>query len=222
MSIFKYILSPFVEFKETDQSSDAKQTANTANTPPNNPALSDNVASQPASNPVINDSPANDYKAYFENLIEEANQKNPVFAGTDLKEYLDTKVELDTIPDEVTKIKTAFNVLKRTGLTKDKLMSTGREYIKLIESDLAGIEGAFAQQYKNEVELKEQQVQAKANEIKLLNEKIANMTEEMSQLTTQVSQSKEQLTNNKNQFILAGEQKKSEIQTELQKINQYL
>jgi hypothetical protein len=222
MSIFKYILSPFVEFKETDQSNETKQTVNTVNTPPNNPALSDNVASQPASNPVSNVSPANDFKAYFENLIEEANQKNPVFAGTDLKEYLDTKIELDTIPDEVTKIKTAFNVLKRTGLTKDKLMSTGREYIKLIESDLAGIEGAFAQQYKNEVELKEQQVQAKANEIKLLNEKIANMTEEMSQLTTQVSQSKEQLTNNKNQFILAGEQKKSEIQTELQKINQYL
>jgi hypothetical protein len=222
MSIFKYILSPFVEFKETDQSNETKQTVNTVNTPPNNPALSDNVASQPVSNPVSNVSPANDFKAYFENLIEDANQKNPLFAGTDLKEYLDTKVELDTIPDEVTKIKTAFNVLKRTGLTKDKLMSTGREYIKLIESDLAGIEGAFAQQYKNEVELKEQQVQAKANEIKLLNEKIANMTEEMSQLTTQVSQSKEQLTNNKNQFILAGEQKKSEIQTELQKINQYL
>ena len=66
------------------------------------------------------------------------------------------------------------------------------------------------------------QVQAKAQEIKLLNEKIAIMTEEMAQLHVQVKQSKEQLTNNKNQFILAGEHKKSEIQAELQKINEYL
>lgn len=222
MSIFKYILSPFVEFKETDQPV-PDQSAGTRSTQAADPASNSNISSPQVSNTSSeNSTGTNDFKAYFENLIEEANQKNPVFAGTDLKEYLDTKVELNTIPDEVTKIKTAFNVLKRTGLTKDKLMSTGREYIKLIESDLAGIEGAFAQQYKNEVELKEQQVQAKANEIKLLNEKIATMTEEMAQLTMQVSQSKEQLTNNKNQFILAGEQKKSEIQTELQKINQYL
>jgi len=222
MSIFKYILSPFVEFKETDQSVPG-QGAGVGNTQVADPVSISSVSSSSVANTSTNNNAvSNDFKAYFEKLIEDANQKNPVFAGTDLKEYLDTKVELDTIPDEVTKIKTAFNVLKRTGLTKDKLMSTGREYIKLIESDLAGIEGAFAQQYKNEVELKQQQVQAKANEIKLLNEKIAIMTEEMAQLTMQVSQSKEQLTNNKNQFILAGEQKKSEIQTELQKINQYL
>lgn len=220
MSIFKLILSPFVEFNEPDKSAQPKPANSTAIPPVANPASQTAAFPVPAQTTHSNNT--NDFNDYFENLIEEANQKNPIFEGNDLKEYLDIKVELDTIADEAAKIKTAFNVLKKTGLTKDKLLTTGREYVKLIERDLAGIEGAFAQQYKNEVELKEQQIQAKAKEAQDLNERINTINKEINQLTQQISQSKDQLTNNKNQFILAGENKKNEIEAELKKINQYL
>jgi hypothetical protein len=223
MSIFKYILSPFVEFTEPDKTGATKQTANVSVTPGSYTAPAESSASQ-GQRPLPTDDSNNsdDLASHFEKLIEEANQKNPLFQGTDLKEYLDTKVELNTISNEADKIRTAFNVLKRTGLTKDKLLTTGREYIKLIEHDLAGIEGAFAQQYKNDVELKEQQMQAMGQEKQALIEKINTIDRDMAQLVQQISQSKDQLTNNKNQFILAGERKKSEIETELTKINQYL
>jgi len=220
MSILKYILSPFVEFKEPEP-------GQAANLPPNNPAKpvispSDNSASKPAEPAPSRTNDTGNFRSFFDKLIEEANEKNPIFQGTDIKEFIDTKVELDSIPDEATKIKTAFNVLKRTGITKDKLLNTGQEYIKLIEHELAGIEGAFSQQYKNDVQLKEEQIQAKAQEITALNDKISAIHQEISSLSQQVSQSKEQLTNNKNQFILAGQQKKSELESELNKINQYL
>jgi uncharacterized protein (DUF3084 family) len=219
MSLFKYILSPFIEFNEPNANAQAQQTSK-ENT---NNAVADNVQVNSApQSPDGGVDDSHDFKVHFNKLIEEANQKNPIFQGADLKEYLDTIAELDTIPDEQAKIKTAFNILKKTGLTKDKLITTGREYIKLIEHDLAGIEGAFSQQYKNEVELKEQQIQNKTLELEALNKKIKDISSEVSQLTQHITQSKTQLTSNKNQFILAGEHKKSELETELQKINQYL
>lgn len=221
MSILKYILSPFVEFKEPEPGEAANARNNTPVAPVNQPSSTVNAPIRAQNAPVSNNDTGN-FKSFFDKLIEDANEKNPVFKGTDLKEYIDTKVELDSIPDEATKIKTAFNVLKRTGLTKDKLLSTGQEYIKLIEHELAGIEGAFSQQYKNDVQLKEEQIQAKAQEIAALNEKIDTIHQEISTLSQQVSQSKEQLTTNKNQFILAGQQKKSELENEIQQINQYL
>ncbi|CAM3839280.1 hypothetical protein MUGA111182_12595 [Mucilaginibacter galii] len=220
MSIFKYILNPFVEFKEPEPGQASSLPSN--NQPKPVISTPDNTASKPAESTPSKTNDTGNFRSFFEKLIEDANEKNPIFQGTDIKEFIDTKVELDSIPDEATKIKTAFNVLKRTGVTKDKLLSTGQEYIKLIEHELAGIEGAFSQQYKNDVQLKEEQIQAKAQEIAALNDKISAIHQEISNLSQQVSQSKEQLTNNKNQFILAGQQKKSELESELNKINQYL
>jgi uncharacterized protein YoxC len=222
MSIFKYILSPFVEFKEPDSKTPAKPDSPVAAKLASSQINNVQTSYKTSSDTSYSSNAEGEFAGYFEHLIDEANQKSPIFQGTDLKEYMDTKVELDSIPDEATKIKTAFNVLKRTGLTKDKLLSTGLEYIKLIEHELAGIEGAFAQQYKNDVQLKEQQLQVKAQEIQELTSKINAIHQEITQLSEQVAQSKQQLNNNKTQFITAGQRKKSELEAELNKINQYL
>lgn len=225
MSLFKYILSPFVEFNEPSPVEPAPITNNAANAPVNTsiPVVESAVPPPlPTSPAPVQQRASGDLKDHFDQLIEDANQKNPLFQGADLKEYVDTKLELDTIPDEGTRIKTAFNLLKKAGLTKDKLLNTGYEYIKLIDHELDGIEGAYNQQYKSDVELKEQQIQAKSQEIQSLSNKINILRQEITQLTAQVSQSKTQLNTNKEQFIAAGQLKKSEIETELQKINQYL
>ncbi|HEX8675801.1 MAG TPA: hypothetical protein VF700_01205, partial [Segetibacter sp.] len=168
-----------------------------------------------------NSSASNDYQKYFENLIEEANAKSPMFQGTDFKEFIDSKIDVEAIADEDMRYKTAFNVLKRTGLTKEKLVTTGQEYIKLIDQDLKGFTDAYNQQYKADVETQEQLLQRKAEELQALNDKISALNQEMKQMSEQVVQNKEKLSANKNAFISAGEEKKNEIQMELQKINQY-
>lgn len=230
MSILKNILGAFVEFKDEEtgsakenkaQISSAKKVrvdddstssaAATANT-----ALNSRTSS---SAPVINAAP--EYKKHFEDLIEEANTKNPLFQGTDFKEFIESKTDVEAITDEETKYKTAFNVLKRTGLTKEKLVTTGREYINIIESDLKAFEDAYTQQYRSDVEKKEQLLQQKAQELQVLNEKISALNQDMKQMSQQIIQAKEKLTSNKNSFISTGESKKKEIETELQKINQY-
>lgn len=233
MSILKNIFGAFVEFKEEEEeagstkeiktqpdqkkinpvndeeTSSATATVNTATT---SPATSASISS-------INAAP--EYKKHFEDLIEEANTKNPLFQGTDFKEFIESKTDVEAISDEETKYKTAFNVLKRTGLTKEKLVTTGREYINIIENDLKAFEDAYNQQYKSQVEQKEQLLQQKAQELQVLNEKILTLNQEMKQMSQQIIQSKEKLSSNKNSFISAGESKKKELQNELQKINQY-
>lgn len=236
MSFLKNILKPFVEFKpedetsaqqnETAQTDAAKQTINAAQNTAN--SVANNTAAAPVSSTATSQTNnsgkaaiTNDYHQYFENLIEEANAKNPLFQGTDFKEFIDSKIDVEGIADEAMRYKTAFNVLKRTGLTKERLITTGQEYMKLVEVDLKGFGDAYNQQYKAEVEQKEQLLQKKAEELKAFNDRIAALNQEMQQLTQQIVQNKEKLDKNKNAFISAGEEKKSEIKNELQKITQY-
>lgn len=234
MSILKYIMSPFVEFKEKERSEPLKEdktqrdekkksSSNSENQP--GPGASDNTSSPSYTSSHSSGGDASlklaEYQKHFENLIEDANAKNPVFQGTDFKEFIDSKIDVEAITDEEIRYRTAFNVLKRTGLTKERLISTGQEYINLIERDLKGFNDAFVQQYKTEVEQKERLLQKKAEELHALNEKIAALNKEMKQMSQEIIQSKDKLNSNKNSFLLAGENKKTELKAELQKINQY-
>jgi hypothetical protein len=226
MSLLKNILSPFVEFKDEKKDTPATVTqtieGEKSSVPPEPKAGAVKPAVAPSPPAYTASSSANpQYGTYFDNLIEEANAKNPLFAGTDFKEFMESKIDVEAIADEETKYKTAFNVLKRTGLTKEKLVSTGRQYLSLIEQDLKGFEQAYTQQYKTEVEGKEQLLQKKKEEAQALTEKIATLNEDVKRMSVEVAQSKDGLNRNKDSFILAGEHKKQEIQTELEKIDQY-
>jgi hypothetical protein len=238
MSFLKNILKPFVDFNPQDENegSTKENTLQQNTVIKEKVSIADNVENVSAANTTTatassytpsqttsssNSSASNDYHKYFENLIEEANAKIPMFQGTDFKEFIDSKIDVEAIADEDMRYKTAFNVLKRTGLTKEKLVTTGQEYIKLIDQDLKGFTDAYNQQYKADVETQEQLLQRKAEELQALNDKISALNQEMKQMSEQVVQNKEKLSLNKNAFISAGEEKKNEIQMELQKINQY-
>ena len=240
MSILKNILKPFVEFPEDAKTPPAKEVkpvpeSRPAATPANNVPKSTapaqptvateyNVpiplpsAAAPAGGPVT---ALPEHKAYFENLIEEANAKNPLFEGTDFKEFIESKSDIDAISDEATRYRTAFSVLKRTGLTKERLLSTGQEYMNIIGRALNSYQSAFAQQYQKEVKSKETLLQQKAVEVQALNEKIAALKADMKQISTEIAASKQHLDANKSSFLAAGETKQNEIQQELQKIQQY-
>ena len=165
--------------------------------------------------------PLPEHQQYFEKLIDKANAENPIFQGTDFKEFVDSKVDIDDITDEAIRYRTAFNVLKSTGLTKEKLISTGQEYLNIIGRDLNAFQGAHAMQYQKEVQQKELLIQKKAEELQALTQKINALKTEINQITNDINITKDKLNTTKNSFLLAGENKQTEIQTELEKINQY-
>ncbi|MDB5192084.1 MAG: hypothetical protein JWQ96_1647 [Segetibacter sp.] len=165
--------------------------------------------------------PLPEHEQYFERLIDEANAKNPMFQGTDYKEFVDSKVDIDDIQDEAIRYRTAYNVLKSTGLTKENLMSTGQEYLNIIGRDLNAFQNAHGQQYQKEVRQKELLIQKKAEELQALTQKINALKAEINQITNDINITKDKLNTTKNSFLLAGENKQKEIQTELEKIAQY-
>jgi archaellum component FlaC len=223
MSILKNLLGAFVEFKDEP---DPKPSKVEYAAPPKRDR--DEPVRQPAGNTSGGTSvsqpveiSSSGYQKHFDELIEEANNKNSFFQGTDFKEFIDSKSDVEAIADEPTKYRTAFNVLKRTGLTKERLIITGNEYLNVIDRDIKSFESVYDQQYRAEVEQKEQLLQQKSQELEALNQKIATLSQEIKQVSQDVVQSKGKLIANKNAFVQAGEQKKKEIKTELEKIDQY-
>lgn len=250
MSFLKQLLTPFIEFEE-DKKKEPPQGNKPVAAPlqpsvpppiPNTPPPVDENAqhplvtgkgnatapNQPPAGQVPTYSPGGtlsgplpEHEQYFEKLIEEHNTRNPLFQGPDYKEFVDSKVDIDDIQDEALKYKTAYNILKSSGLTKDKLLSTGQEYINLIGRDLNAFQSAQALQYKKEVGHKEQLIQKKAEELQALSQKMNALKSEINQLTQEVTLTRDTLNTTKNSFLLAGEKKQKEIQTELQKIAKY-
>ena len=165
--------------------------------------------------------PMPEHEQYFEKLIADANAKNPLFQGADYKEFIDNKIDIDDIADEAIRYKTAFNILKSSGLTKEKLLSTGQEYLNVIGRDLNAFQGAHSQQYQKEVKQKEQHIDKKVQELQALTIKLNELKKEINQATSEINLIKEKLNTTKNSFLLAGENKQKEIQTELEKIAHY-
>lgn len=250
MSFLKQLLTPFVEFDEDKKKEQARQNPPAKQTPPAQSTAAPVVppvpaADEKAGHPLITGAgtstptvtipnqlptyspagtiagPLPEHQQYFEKLIDEANAKNPLFQGTDFKEFVDSKVDIDDITDENIRYRTAFNVLKSTGLTKEKLLSTGQEYLNIIGRDLNAFQSAHAQQYKKDVGQKEQLIQKKAEELQALSQRMNALKTEINQLTQDINITKDKLNTVKASFLLAGENKQTEIQTELQKIAQY-
>lgn len=247
MSFLKQLLNPFIEFDEDKKKEAPKQSSPTLPSPPPasaTPAAKPSMpaAEEKAEHPLITGAtakpdeaaqiptyapsgaiagPLPEHVQYFERLIDEANKNNPLFQGTDFKEFIDSKIDIDDITDEALKYKTAFNVLKSTGLTREKLLSTGQEYLHLIGRDLNAFQGAHALQYAKEVKSKEAIIQKKAEELQALTQRINALKGEINQITQDINLTKEKLNTTKNSFLLAGENKQKEIETELQKMEQY-
>lgn len=248
MSFLKQLLNPFIEFDEDTKNKASGANAPVPPTPPVQPSkplpqatfaapAADEVAEHPlisgkaavpAANQIPTYSPGGtiagplpEHHKYFENLIQEANNKNPLFQGTDFKEFVDSKVDINDITDETVRYKTDFNVLKSTGLTKDKLITTGQEYLNIIGRDLNAFQSAHSQQFKKEVGAKETLIQKKAEELQNLTQRINALKTEINSLTQEINITKDKLSTVKNSFLLAGEIKQKEIQSELEKIQQY-
>jgi hypothetical protein len=165
--------------------------------------------------------PLPEHQQYFEKLVDDANRINPLFQGADYKEFVDSKLDIDDIQDEELKYKTAFNVLKNSGLNKQKLLSTGQEYLNIIGRDMNAFQGAQALQYQKEVRPKEQLIQQKAEELQQLTQRINALKGEINALTQDINLTKDKLNTARSSFLLAGENKQKEIEAELQKIAKY-
>lgn len=93
----------------------------------------------------------NKFTAHFEQLFQGANLPGPDYYDWD---QMVATLEPD-IPSEDARMKAAFRTLSKQGLTKEKLLDTARQYIKVVEAE--------REQFAAEVESKNvQEIQPKA------------------------------------------------------------
>lgn len=199
-----------------------------ANVPTQHPLVTGSSSAAQVPDQVLTYSPSGtlveplpEHVLYFEKLIDDANRTQPFFQGTDYKEFVDSKLNIDDITDESLKYRTAYNILKSTGLTRDKLLSTGQEYLNVIGRDMNAFLGAHSQQYRKEVGQKEVLIQKKAEELQALAQRMNALKAEINGLTQEINLSRDKMDTVKNSYLLAGERKQKEIEAELQKIAQY-
>lgn len=243
MSFLKQILKPFVEFDEDIQKEEVKQNTSSSTSPKPIERLQEiPLPYDKASHPLIDaaqakqvntnivptysptgalDKPLPDHVQYFEKLIDQANASNPAFVGIDYKEFVDNKLDIDDIADEALKYRTAYNILKDSGLTKSKLLQTGQQYIDLIGRDLNNFQGAQSMKYRKEIGPKEDEIQKKATELQALQQKIIKLKGDINSLTAEVNAAREKMNTARSSFLLAGELKQNEIADELKKIDLY-
>lgn len=243
MSFLKQILKPFVEFDEAHQKEDGPQKQ--APSAPSNESGSEvkeiplpydesfhplvgealpkeSSGSVPSYSPSGRlDDPLPEHVHYFEQLLDHANASNPAFAGVDYREFINNKLDIDDIPDDALKYRTAYNVLKGSGLTKAKLLQTGQQYMDLIGRDLNNFQSAQAIKYTKELAPKEDHIQRKAEELLVLQQQVNKIKGEINALTQELNMAWEKMNTARSSFLLAGERKQSEIAGELKKIDQY-
>ncbi len=118
MSLLKQILSPFVEFEDDKKKEPVKENIQVSENKPS--VVPDNSApiEENAEHPLITgvnvnasaqarstvpsfgiSAPLPEHVQYVENLIDEASANNPMFQGTDFKEFIDSKLDIDNIAD---------------------------------------------------------------------------------------------------------------------------
>jgi hypothetical protein len=244
MSFLKQILSPFIEFDDQKKAAEEEdqQPAPATRANVRAPKVATTSPDENATHPLINspgvikervdqtpgfspggvlEKPLPEHVAYFEKLIDEANASNPLFKGVDYKEYVDSKGDIDDIQDEALKYQTAFNILKGSGLNKAKLLETGQEYLNVIGRDLNNFQHAHSVQYRKEVEPKEKEIRKKAEELQNLQQRVNELKSNINTLTQEINITKDKLNTVKNSFLLAGEQKQNEIESELKRIDKY-
>ncbi len=150
--------------------------------------------------------------------------------GFDYLEFKNSVVSLaKNIPDEGTQYKSAYEVGKTIGLTKNRLLETAQFYADIIKKE----ETKFSQAFENQ---RQQQLNGRAEEIKKHEDEIVDFEQRIAQLQqtieehkvkinelrTAMNESTEKLAQTHGEFQAAYQNLHNQMAMDIQKINKYI
>lgn len=169
-----------------------------------------------------------DGEKYAEFLKKVFNERN--FPGPDYQEFITGLNSLSGLQiDEKTKFITCFAPLQAQGVTKDLLIETANKYIGIFKEQLAGFKADYEQTFNEEVG-------GKSKEIETLNAEIAEYDkqvnalfelknrslEKIARLTAEVQANQQSLQSKDAAFTAQVNHFVNEINSNINKIQQYL
>jgi gas vesicle protein len=152
---------------------------------------------------------ADPYRKHFADLISSNNQP-----GIDYYEYVNSKNKMPLVMPESQRYQIAFESLAAAGLTKEAITRTANIYSMLIDKDIADFNSQFQTTYKQQVDDNTAAIAQKQKQIEQLTNDIRDLQDKVSKGNA--------LTAKRDAFNSAGQEAKSTIADELQKINSFI
>lgn len=160
-----------------------------------------------------------EFTEHFKKILKEENERN--FPGNDYYEFYVVKNGLSSLPEPQAYV-VAFSGLSAAGLIKAKLLETAESYKRIVEREMSEFEASYLQMYNENCKKKEDEANAKSKELSELTERMQKLSQEIHTLKQEVVTNASRLASKKSSFEIAGNSQKQEIETEINKINQYI
>lgn len=210
MSIGKKILSAFIEVEE--DTSEKKLD-------PNKNQVSNSTVSAASytTSGVVNDAVKQKFKDYFDKLMTSSNIQGP-----DYYEFNKMIEAMNAIADEKTRFNSAFAGLSVQGLDKTRLIDTAQQYLQILDHDAANFNSTIDTALEEKVEQKKEEIKSKAKRIEDLKREIDDCNNRILLLSNEIKENEEKLSSNSTAYTLELQQKKTSIQSDIEKIKKYI
>jgi DNA repair exonuclease SbcCD ATPase subunit len=157
--------------------------------------------------------------------LESSNQQ-----GFDYMEFKDFLKSLANVPmDESTRIKSAFATAQTIGATKDKILASAQQYLKLLANEQIKFQEALVGQKErnltgkqNEIKELEQTIQSKESEIEKLKADLQAHRQQIGDLEKEINAASEKLAQTADDFEATYQALVSQIQGDVRNIESHL
>jgi septal ring factor EnvC (AmiA/AmiB activator) len=165
----------------------------------------------------------------FTQILFSALEKNNQ-EGFDYIEYKRSLQTLEQMPmDEKTRYFSAFAAAQSMGISQQKLVDSASFYLTILKNEENKFQEATKSQREKQIGGKEKAIQSLAADIKAKGEQIARLTEEiqanqkeMEAMKNEISESIVKIETTMNDFTASYSNLANQIQTDIQKINEYV
>lgn len=214
-SIGKKILSAFVEVTPSDKAPDKPVESPGVNKKEDPVKISMPESSE--SVPPKSVGTDNRMTEYFDKLFSEAN-----IPGPDYFEFSKMVAALKAVPDEFSRFCAAYAGLQVQGLTKEKLLSTAEEYLRVLNTDADRFHSTVEAALQEKVHGKKAEAEEKSERIRSLSKEISDLQNQIAALQAEIRESEQKITGRSGDYTAESAARKQQIAADIEKIKQYI
>ena len=154
---------------------------------------------------------------YFDKLFSEAN-----IPGPDYFEFSKMVAALKAVPDEFSRFCAAYAGLQVQGLTKERLLSTAEEYLRVLDTDAARFHSTVEAALQEKVHGKKAEAEEKSQRIRSLSKEISDLQNQIAVLQAEIRDSEQKITGRSGDYTAESAARKQQIAADIEKIKQYI